>query len=94
VVSADQAVGIALDALGGDTRVVEEIDLEFEDGRMIWDVEFVGDHEVEVDSTTGDVVKLEFGDGHDDDGDDNGHDDDGGDDSSGRGGEDDGPGHD
>ena len=84
-VSSDQAVGIARAALGGDTLVVEEIDLEFEDGRMIWDVEFVGDHEVEVDSTTGDVVKLEFGDGHDDDG---------GDDSSGRGGEDDGPDHD
>jgi hypothetical protein len=83
--------------------VVEEIDLEFEDGRMIWDVEFVGDHEVEVDSTTGDVVKLEFGDGHDDDGDDNGRDDDGRDDDDGdgdgssgrgRGGEDDGPDHD
>jgi hypothetical protein len=101
-VSADQAVEIARAALGGrgDTPVVEEIDLEFEDGRKIWDVEFVGDHEVEVDSTTGDVVKLEFGDDRDDAGDDNGHDDDRDDDSDddsssrGRGGEDDGPDHD
>jgi len=92
-VSSDQAVGIARAALGGDAPVVEEIDLEFEDGTMIWDVEFVGDHEVEVDSTTGDVVKIESGDGRDDNGRD---DDDDNDDSSGhgRGGEDDGPNHD
>jgi hypothetical protein len=70
--------------------VVEEIDLEFEDGRMIWDVEFVGDHEVEVDSMTGDVVKRESG----DDSDDNGHDDDDDGSGHGRGGEDDGPDHD
>ena len=33
--------------------VVEEIDLKPEDGRMIWDVEFAGDHEVELDAVTG-----------------------------------------
>jgi hypothetical protein len=96
-VSSDQAVEIARAALGGggDTLVVEETDLEIEDGRQIWDVEFVGDHEVEVDSTTGDVVKIESGDGRDD----NGRDDDDNDDNDdgsghGRGGEDDGPNHD
>jgi hypothetical protein len=96
-VSSEQAVEIARAALGGGgSLVVEEIDLEFEDGRLIWDVEFVGDHEVEVDSMTGDVVKRESGDGRDDDGrDDNGHDDDDDDGSGhGRGGEDDGPDHD
>ena len=42
--------------------VVEEIDLKPEDGRMIWDVEFAGDHEVEIDAVTGAVLKLEIGD--------------------------------
>ncbi|MGH9249228.1 MAG: PepSY domain-containing protein [Acidimicrobiales bacterium] len=98
-VTAAEAVEIARAELaaGGDVPAVEEIDLELEDGRQIWDIEFVGDHEVEVDSTTGDVVKLEFGDGRDDDDghDDDGHDDDGHRDSGhGRGGHDDGPNHD
>ncbi len=87
-VTAAEAVQIARAELaaGGDVPAVEEIDLKLEDGRQIWDIEFVGDHEVEVDSTTGDVVKLEFGDGDNDQGDDDsGH---------GRGGHDDAPNHD
>ena len=76
--------------MGADTLVLAEIDLELDDGRQIWDVEFVGDHEVEVDSTTGDVVKVEVGDGRDDHRDDRGDDDRGDDDR----GDDDGPNHD
>jgi len=98
-VTAAEAVQIARAELaaGGDVPAVEEIDLKLEDGRQIWDIEFVGDHEVEVDSTTGDVVKLEFGDGRDDDlGHDDGDNDDGDNDDSGhgRGGHDDAPNHD
>ncbi|MGH8824899.1 MAG: PepSY domain-containing protein [Jiangellaceae bacterium] len=81
VVSAAEAVDIARAALAVGVPAVE-VDLKFEDGRQIWDVEFVGDHEVEVDSTTGDVVKLEIGDDDDVDR------------THGRGGHDDGPDHD
>jgi Peptidase propeptide and YPEB domain len=90
-VTSAEAVEIARAELGleSDAVTLEEIDLEWEDGRQIWDVEFAGDHEVEVDSTTGEVVKVDVGDGRDDRGDD----DDG--DDSGRGrGSDDGPNHD
>jgi hypothetical protein len=106
-VTSAEAVEIARAELGmgADALALDEIDLKFEDGRQIWDVEFVGDHEVEVDSTTGDVVKVEVGDGRDDrgdddddrgdDDDDHGDDDSGHDDDSGRGrGSDDGPNHD
>lgn len=84
-VTSAEAVEIARAELGmgADALVLAEIHLELEDGRQIWDVEFVGDHEVEVDSTTGEVVKVEVGDGRDD------HDDNGG-----HGGSDDGPNHD
>ncbi|HEX6578699.1 MAG TPA: PepSY domain-containing protein [Jiangellaceae bacterium] len=108
-VTSAEAVEIARAELGmgADALVLAEIDLELEDGRQIWDVEFVGDHEVEVDSTTGEVVKVEAGDGRDDhrddrgddegddEGDDNGGDDNGRDDDGGHGrGSDDGPDHD
>ena len=105
VISSAEAVEIALGELlgSGSSPTVREIDLEFEDGRQIWDVEFVGGHEVEVEAMTGEIVKLELG---DDDGDDRDHDnsgpgggdddDDDDDDGSdrGRGGHDDGPDHD
>ena len=91
-ISEDQAVRIAAGQLAtvGEV-VVEEVDLEPEDGRMTWDVEFSGDHEVEIDAVTGAVLKLEIGDDetgddrHRDDGDDHGDDegDDRGDDHGG-----------
>ena len=95
-ISAERAVQIAMSHLPtvGDLVVVE-IDLKPEDGRMIWDVEFAGDHEVELDAVTGAMLKLEIGDrdrtddvgraddrGGDDDGTDHG-DDHGGDDHGG-----------
>ncbi|MGH8773671.1 MAG: PepSY domain-containing protein [Jiangellaceae bacterium] len=84
-ISAPEAVEIAGRELagGGSAPPVDRLDLKFEDGRLIWDVEFVGDHKVEVDATTGAIVKFELGD-----------DDHGDDDNSGRGGHDDGPNHD
>jgi uncharacterized membrane protein YkoI len=105
VISSAEAVEIALGELSGSgsSPTVREIDLEFEDGRQIWDVEFVGGHEVEVEAMTGEIVKLELGDDDGDDrdhdnsgpggGDDDDDDDDGGGDR-GRGGHDDGPDHD
>jgi hypothetical protein len=95
IISSAEAVEIARRAVmdGGSSPTVEELDLKFEDGRQIWDVEFVGDDEVEVHAVTGEVVKLELSD--DDEDDDNsgpGSDEDGG--GSGRGGHDDGPDHD
>jgi hypothetical protein len=83
--------------------VLAEIDLELEDGRMIWDVEFSGDHEVEIDAVTAAVLKVEIGgratvnddDGTDDDGTDDRGDDHGGDnegDNSGSGSDDHGHG--
>ena len=84
-ISAERAAQIAMSHLAtvGDL-VVEEIQLKLEDGRMIWDVEFVGDHEVELDAVTGAMLKLEIGNGGrteevggDDHGDDHGGDDSG-----------------
>ena len=101
IISSAEAVEIARRAVtgGGSSGTVEELDLEFEDGRQIWDVELVGDDEVEVDAVTGEVVKLELGDDDDRDDDDNsgpgsGDDDDEDGSGSGRGGHDDGPDHD
>ncbi len=98
IISSAEAVEIARRAVtgGGSSPTVEELDLKFEDGRQIWDVEFLGDDEVEVHAVTGEVVKLELGEDGDDhnsgpgSGDDD--DEDGG--GSGRGGHDDGPDHD
>ncbi len=96
-ISAAEAVDVAAGSISGEgaSPSVREIDLEFEDGRWIWHVEFAGDDEVEVDAMTGVVVKLERRDDKDDwgDRDDNsgpGSGDDGDDD----GGDDDGPNHD
>ena len=95
-ISAERAVEIATSQLATvPDLVVEEIDLKPEDGRMIWDVEFAGDHEVEIDAVTGAVLKLEIDDRErmDDGG---GADDHGGDDGDvhgdDRGGGDSGPG--
>jgi hypothetical protein len=95
-ISAERAVEIATSQLATVADlVVEEIDLKPEDGRMIWDVEFAGDHEVEIDAITGAVLKLEIDDRErmDDDGrpDDRGGDD-GDEHGDDRGGGDSGPG--
>ena len=97
IISSAEAVEIARRAVtgGGSSPTVEELDLKFEDGRQIWDVEFVGDDEVEVHAVTGEVVKLELGDDDDRDDDNSGpgsgDDDDEDSSGSGRGGHDDGP---
>jgi hypothetical protein len=100
IISSAEAVEIARRAVtgGGSSPTVEELDLKFEDGRQIWDVEFVGDDEVEVHAVTGEVVKVELGDDDDEDDDNSGagsgDDDDADGSGSGRGGHDDGPDHD
>jgi hypothetical protein len=93
-ISAAEAVQIAESHLTGvGELVIEEVDLKPEDGRLIWDVEFEGDREVEIDAVVGSVVKLEIsGDdrnrGDDDDhGDDDHGDDDHGDDDHGDNGD-------
>ena len=66
----EQAVQIAASHLTGvGELVLEDVELEREDGRMIWDVEFVGDHEAEIDAATGSVVELEVRDDDRDNGD-------------------------
>jgi hypothetical protein len=95
IISSAEAVEIARRAVtgGGSSPTVEELDLKFEDGRQIWDVEFVGDDEVEVHAVTGEVVKLELGDDDDED-DDNSGPGSGDDDDEDGSGHDDGPDHD
>jgi hypothetical protein len=58
---------------------LREVELDDEQGRTVWEVEFGADHEVYVDAATGEVVKVELDDdrGRDDDlDDDRGRDDD------------------
>ncbi len=38
------------------------MELKLEDGRVIWEVEFADDAEVEIDATTGVIVKVETAD--------------------------------
>jgi hypothetical protein len=102
MISAERARQIAAGQLMtvGDL-VLAEIDLKPEDGRMIWDVEFAGDHEVEIDAVTAAVLEIEIGgrvhvnddNGTDDRGDDRGDDHgDDNDDNSGSGSDDHGRG--
>lgn len=81
-ISRDQAVEIAEQAFAdlGSVPPLDEVEREVEHGREVWKVEFDDDHEAYVDIATGEVVKLERDDDHDDDGRDDDHDDDDGDD--------------
>lgn len=67
-VSQDQAVEIAERALAehGDVPPLHEIERDWEHGRAVWDIEFGDDHEVYVDIETGDVVRVDIDDDHDD----------------------------
>ncbi|WP_414366478.1 PepSY domain-containing protein [Synechococcus sp. B60.1] len=39
--------------------VIKEVELEREDGRLVWEVKFTNDVEVKIDATTGDVVDID-----------------------------------
>jgi uncharacterized membrane protein YkoI len=39
--------------------VIKEVELEREDGRLIWEIEFTNDIEVKIDANTGDVVDID-----------------------------------
>lgn len=77
-VSPEQAIEIAEQALAAEGAVppFREVERDHEHGRSVWEVEFGSDHEVYVDSETGEVVKIERDDGHDDRDDDHWDDDD------------------
>ncbi|MBE1492319.1 PepSY domain-containing protein [Plantactinospora soyae] len=75
-VSSERAVEIALASAGGGQ--LDEVEREQEHGRTVWSVELVkdgGEVEVDVDATTGEVVKTERDDKDDDSDDDKGSDD-------------------
>jgi hypothetical protein len=76
-VSSQRAVEIALASAGGGQ--LDEVEQEREHGRTVWSVELVKDGqeiEVDVDATTGEIVKTERDDDDDDrDDDGRGHDD-------------------
>jgi len=75
-VGSQRAVEIALASAGGGQ--LDEVEREQEHGRTVWSVELVkdgGEVEVDVDATTGEVVKTERDDKDDDSDDDKGSDD-------------------
>lgn len=67
-VTPEEAVEIAEQALAehGSVPPLREVEKEQEHGRTVWEVEFGSDHEVYVDARTGEVVKIELDDDHDD----------------------------
>ncbi|MGF1646360.1 MAG: PepSY domain-containing protein [Kineosporiaceae bacterium] len=77
-VTSEEAVRIALAAVPG---TLDDVELEVEDGRTVWDVDIHGadgwEYEVDVDARTGDIVEQERDDLKDDGSDDDGSDDDG-----------------
>lgn len=76
-ITREQAVEIAEQALAdfGPVPPLDEVEREFEHGRMVWKVEFGDDHEAYVDTVTGAIIKLELDDDddHGDDRDDDDH---------------------
>jgi uncharacterized membrane protein YkoI len=60
-ISLEQAQRTAL-AANADAAV-EEVELEFEDGRLVYEVELSNDVDVEIDAVTGEILETE----HDDD---------------------------
>jgi len=76
-VTAERAQEIALGVVPGR---VTEIELDDEDGRTVWEIDVAGEdgweYDIDVDATTGEVVKQERDDDLDDDSDDDSDDDD------------------
>lgn len=60
-ITQDEAVAIAEQALAemGTVPPLREVDLDHGDGLTVWELEFGADHEVEVDASSGQIVKLE-----------------------------------
>ncbi len=53
----EEAIQIARSAVPN--AVVKEVELEREDGRLVWEVKFTSDIEVKIDATAGDVVDID-----------------------------------
>ncbi|MFS8970488.1 PepSY domain-containing protein [Synechococcus sp. 65AY640] len=53
----EEAIQIARSAVPN--AVIKEVELEREDGRLVWEVKFTNDVEVKIDATSGDVVDID-----------------------------------
>ncbi|MEN9226499.1 MAG: PepSY domain-containing protein [Thermostichus sp. HHBFW_bins_43] len=53
----EEAIQIARSAVPN--AVIKEVELEREDGRLVWEVEFTNDIEVKIDATTGDILDID-----------------------------------
>ncbi|NJL99412.1 MAG: hypothetical protein HC924_11690 [Synechococcaceae cyanobacterium SM2_3_2] len=56
-ISLEEAVAIARPL--GSSSHIKDIDLDIEDGLLVWEVEFANDVAVEIDATTGTVLEVE-----------------------------------
>lgn len=56
-VRVEEAIQMARSAVPD--AVIKEVELEREDGRLVWEVKFTNDVEVKIDATTGDVVDID-----------------------------------
>lgn len=66
----DEAQQAALDALGDANANVRSVELEGENGVLVWAVEFDNGAEVEIDDASGEVLETEQGDDDEDEDDD------------------------
>ncbi len=53
----EEAIQIARSAVPD--AVIKEVELEREDGRLVWEVKFTNDIEVKIDATSGDIVDTD-----------------------------------
>jgi len=53
----EEAIQIARSAVPN--AVIKEVELDREDGRLVWKVEFTNDIEVKIDATTGDIIDID-----------------------------------
>jgi uncharacterized membrane protein YkoI len=53
----EEAIQIARSAVPN--AVIKEVELDREDGRLVWEVEFTNDIEVKIDATTGDIIDID-----------------------------------
>ena len=53
----EEAIQIARSAVLN--AVIKEVELEREDGRLVWEVKFTNDIKVKIDATTGGIVDID-----------------------------------
>ena len=53
----EEAIQIARSAVPN--AVIKEVELEREDGRLVWEVKFTNDIKVKIDATTGNIVDID-----------------------------------